>query len=113
MSQRATLLTAESDEFRELYGAELAATITGLCQSPEQQALAKAEAGRIATEKRRAEAQLLQEICDGADNKVYGKAGQEIASRFRAGPDGKRDYYMQLGLRDALSKAGLLRRGRA
>jgi hypothetical protein len=104
------LITAQDPEFQALYGKELAAQITEITASPEQQAAARAESERLAAEKRRAEAQLVKEICDGADNKVYGKEGQQLASRFPAGPDGTRDYYMQLGLRDALAKAGLLRR---
>lgn len=104
------LITAEDPEFRAMYGNDLAGQISSIYSSPEQQELARAEADRIATDKRNAEAQLLKEICDGADNKVYGKEGQLIAARFPAGTDGKRDFYMQLGLRDALAKAGLLKR---
>jgi hypothetical protein len=106
---RPRLITAESPEFRQMYGAELSATISSLCQSPEQQAAAKAEAERLEADKRRAEQQLLKEICDGADNGVYGKEGQAVAARF-VGEDGKRDYYMMRGLQDALAKAGLLKR---
>ncbi len=107
---RPQLITAADPEFAAIYGSDLAAQIRDITASPEQQEAARQEAERIEADKRRAEAQLLREICDGADNKVYGKEGVEIAARFPAGPDGKRDYYMQLGLRDALAKAGLLRR---
>jgi hypothetical protein len=106
------LITAEDPEFRALFGEELSASISAIYSSPEQQAAARAEAERLDHHKRQQEAQLLKEICDGADNKVYGKAGQDIAARFPAGPDGKRDYYMQVGLREALARAGLLKRGR-
>lgn len=109
MSSRDRLITADSPEFRQMYGAELSATISSLCQSPEQQAAARAEAERIEADKRRAEAQLLKEICDGADNGVYGKDGQAVAERFPS-VDGRRDYYMQVGLKEALAKAGLLKR---
>jgi hypothetical protein len=98
-----------SPEFVAIYGKDLAEQIDQITQSPEQQAAAKAETERIEAEKRRSENQLLKEICDGADNKVYGKEGQDIASRF-VGEDGKRDYYMMRGLQDALAKAGLLKR---
>ncbi len=104
------LITASDPEFRDQYGPELSSQIAAITASPEQQQAAREESERLAADKRRVEAQLVKEICDGADNKVYGKEGQEIASRFPAGPDGTRDYYMQLGLRDALLKAGLLRR---
>ncbi len=104
------LITAADPEFQDVYGKDLAAQISAITASPEQQAAARELAESLAIEKRRAEAQLVKEICDGADNKVYGKEGQDIASRFPAGEDGTRDYYMQLGLRDALLKAGLLRR---
>ena len=111
------LITAEDPEFRALFGEELSASISAIYSSPEQQAAARAEAERIDQHKRQQEAQLLKEICDGADNKVYGKEGQEIASRFPPEADGKRSYYMQVGLKEALGKAGLLgrrapRRGR-
>jgi hypothetical protein len=106
------LITAEDPEFRALFGEELSRSISAIYSSPEQQAAAREEAERLERDKRQQEAQLLKEICDGADNKVYGKAGQDIASRFPAGPDGKRDYYMQVGLREALARAGLLKRGR-
>jgi hypothetical protein len=108
----APLITAESPEFRALYGDELSQSISAIYSSPEQQEAARLEAERIEADKRRSEAQVLKEICDGADNKVYGKEGQDIASRFPAGPDGRRDFYMMLGLRDALTKAGLLRKKR-
>lgn len=104
------LITAEDPEFQAMYGQELSQTISAIYASPEQQAAARAETERLAEDKRRAEAQLLKEICDGADNKVYGAEGQKIAARFPAAEDGKRDFYMQLGLRDALLKAGLLKR---
>lgn len=103
------LITAEDPEFRAMFGEELAQSISAIYSSPEQQAAARVEAERLDQHKRQQEAQLLKEICDGADNKVYGKAGQDIASRF-VNEDGARDYYMQLGLRDALAKAGLLKR---
>jgi hypothetical protein len=106
------LITAEDPEFVAMFGRELAESITAIYSSPEQEAAARAEVERIEQQKRQQEAQLLKEICDGADNKVYGKEGQEIATRFPAGPDGKRDYYMQVGLREALARAGLLKRGR-
>jgi hypothetical protein len=104
------LITAADPEFQAIYGKELAGQIQAITASPEQQAAAREEAERIEADKRRAEAQLLKEICDGADNGVYGKDGQAVAERFPAGEDGKRDYYMQLGLKEALAKAGLLKR---
>jgi hypothetical protein len=110
MSSR--LITAADPEFQAIYGKELSAQISAITASPEQQAAAREEAERIEADKRRAEAQLVKEICDGADNGVYGKDGQAVAERFPAGEDGKRDFYMMLGLRDALAKAGLLRKKR-
>jgi hypothetical protein len=107
---RPRLITADSPEFQAIYGKDLAAQIQAITASPEQQAAAKAEAERIEADKRRAEAQLLKEICDGADNGVYGKEGQAVAERFPADADGKRSYYMQVGLKEALAKAGLLKR---
>lgn len=107
------LITAEDPEFRAMFGDELSASISAIYSSPEQQTKAREAADELAKQKRQQEAQLLKEICDGADNKVYGKEGQEIAGRFPAGPDGKRDYYMQVGLKEALGRAGLLgKRGR-
>jgi hypothetical protein len=97
--------------FRALYGDDLADTVDQLCQSPEQQQAARELEAQLAIQRRNAEAQVLKEICDGADNKVYGKEGQDIAKRFPS-VDGVRDYYMQVGLRDALQKAGLLGRGK-
>lgn len=96
--------------FREIYGDALADRIDAITASPEQQRAAAAKAAELADESRRQEARLLKEICDGADNKVYGKAGQDIASRFPAEVDGHRSYYMQVGLREALLRAGLLKR---
>jgi hypothetical protein len=109
VTYRPRLITADSPEFRQMYGAELSATISSLCQSPEQQAAAKELADQIEADKRRAEGQLLKEICDGADNGVYGKEGQAVAARF-VSEDGTRGYYLQVGLREALAKAGLLKR---
>jgi hypothetical protein len=106
---RPQLITAEDPEFIAVCGEETAAKVRALCQSPEQQASAKALADQIEADKRRAEAQLLKEICDGADNGVYGKEGQAVAARF-VSEDGTRGYYLQVGLREALAKAGLLKR---
>lgn len=97
--------------FRAIYGDELAEQIERLSQSPEQQAEAAQFQAQLSAEKLRAEAQLLKEICDGADNGVYGKEGQAIAARF-AGDGSERSHYMRVGLRDALHKSGLLRKKR-
>lgn len=97
--------------FREVFGADLDDTINRLKGDPVLTAEARELEAHIAADKRKAELQLLKEICDGADNGVYKKEGKEIAERF-VGADGTRDYYMQLGLRDALRKAGLLGRKR-
>lgn len=105
------LITADSEEFRAMFGEELASTISAVSQSPDQQAAARELEAQLSADKRRNEAQELKLICDGADNRVYGKEGQEIAKRFAGDVDGVRSYYMQIGLRDALLKAGLLKRG--
>lgn len=105
------LITADSEEFRSMFGEDLAAVISAISQSPDQQAAARELEAQLAADRRRNEAQELKLICDGADNKVYGKEGQEIAARFAGDADGVRSYYMQVGLREALLKAGLLHRG--
>ncbi len=95
--------------FRALYGDVLADTVESLQASPDLQPALERER-RSDQERVRAEAQVLKEICDAAENGVYGNEGQRIAERCLANGRG---HSQQVSLRSALFAAGLLdRQGR-